>query len=294
MTNPWILAARPRTLPAAIVPVVIGFALVFEQGALRAVPACVLLLTAVLIQVICNYANDVLDFERGTDTAERLGPVRATQAGIITPEKLKAVTAALIGVCLLLGGYLVSIAGWPILIIGVLSLAFAILYTAGPFALAYLGLGEVFVILFFGPVAVGGTQYFFTGGVESGALLIGAACGLISAALLAVNNLRDIDSDRKSRKYTLAVRFGERFARFEYAGLLLAAAVLAVLSPILHPEHRWSALAALFILPGIPVIAKVVSAAKPVSGTELNGVLESTGKLLVLFGVLFALSYTIL
>jgi 1,4-dihydroxy-2-naphthoate polyprenyltransferase len=279
----WVLATRPKTLVAAIVPVGIGIVLASESSPIHLLTAIVTILTAAMIQITCNFANDWLDFKKGTDR-ERIGPIRVSQAGYVTPQQIANATYLSIFICLLLGSYLVSVGGLPILIIGVFSLFFAILYTATSYSLSYLGLGEIFVLLFFGPIATCGTAYLFTNSFSCSAFFAGISCGLISSAILAANNLRDIESDKKSGKKTLAVRFGEKFARVQYCLFLLTANLLTLGIGIIN--HNYSGASAFSLLVAAPGIKKVLNGAK---GLELIYVLEQTAKSLIFFGVLYIL-----
>lgn len=246
-----------------------------------------ILLTAVLIQVGTNYANDVADFERGADTAERTGPQRLTQAGLVTPAQMKRATAIVLGLALMLGIYLVSLGGLPILIIGILSLAGAVLYTAGPYPLGYLGLGDILVFIFFGPVAVGGTFYLLTGSCPFSVLLAGAAPGCLSTAILVINNLRDIETDREAKKMTLAVRFGADFAKREYVALVFSAAACPLLLVFFWGFPLALLLSLGFLIPGVLAVRTV--SMNP-SSAVLNYLLAETGKLLSIYGCLFTLA----
>jgi 1,4-dihydroxy-2-naphthoate octaprenyltransferase len=226
----WIQAARPRTLPASVVPVAVGTALAAGRHP-RWLPALACLGGALLIQIGCNYANDAFDALKGADTAARVGPQRAVASGLISPRAMLLAATLVLGLAFGIGLYLTAIAGWPIFALGVVSIACAILYTGGPFPLAYHGLGDLFVFLFFGLAAVMGTAYVQAGDAESRAFLvacrpawmIAAGLGLQCTAIIAVNNLRDIETDRVAGKRTLQVRIGDRASRVYYALLHLAA-----------------------------------------------------------------------
>lgn len=285
MVQPWLLAARPKTLSAAVVPVLMGSALAADEPAAVSwwVFACALL-GAVLIQIATNFINDALDFKKGADTSERLGPIRVTQAGLLSADAVMRAAwlclfgAAICGIPLLLRG------GWPMLLIGLASLAMAYAYTGGPYPLAYHGLGEIFVILFFGFIAVGGTFYAHSLQLTQSALLAGFAAGSLATVLLVVNNLRDVDGDRRSNKRTTAVRFGERFARMEIA--LLAVAPFVAVSWMAWLRGQYGFLAVLLALPlALVVIVRAFRA----RGAELNRALAVAGALQWLFGVLFVL-----
>ena len=216
-------AARPRTLPAAIVPVLVGLALASRAGPLDGLTAAATLGAALLIQIGTNLANDYYDFVRGADTSERVGPTRITQAGLAEPSVVRNAALAVLGAAALIGVHLVSVGGLPILVIGILSLVLAIAYTGGPWPLAYHGLGDVFVFLFFGVIAVNGTVWLQ--GVRPSPLSLAASLPVASlaTAILVVNNLRDIVTDARAGKRTLAVRLGAAAARAEYVALLAVA-----------------------------------------------------------------------
>ncbi len=284
----WLLAARPKTLGASIAPVIMGTAMAYKDGGFHAPTALATLLCAILIQIEANYANDYFDFLKGADTEARVGPTRATASGLVTPRQMRNATLIVLGLSLLLGLYLAWRGGWPILAIGVLSVVFAALYTGGPYPLGYLGLGEVFVLIFFGPVAVGGTYYVQT--LHWGLLptVAGLAPGLISCALLAVNNLRDIEEDRRTGKRTLAARFGARFARWEYAVCMLGgAAVLPALLALLGTPRVGMAAGVVVVPLAVPTIRRVFRE----NGPALNACLASTGKLLLFFSILFSMGW---
>lgn len=279
----WMLAIRPKTLPAGAMPVVLGSALAAADGRFRPLPALVALICALGIQVATNFINEIYDFRKGADTAERLGPTRTVAAGLISEKKMITVSASLAGAVFLLGLYLVSIAGWPILVIGLLSLLFAWGYTGGPYPIAYSGLGDFFVFLFFGLVAVGGTYYVQAQTLTLPILLAAAAPGAFSVNILLVNNIRDIVTDRKVGKMTLPARIGGDWARRLY----IALTVLAYLVPALLWLNHYSpwVLLSLFSAPLAFMMIRRLYASE---GKELNQVLAGTGKLMTLHGLLFA------
>lgn len=231
----WLLAIRPKTLTASLAPVMLGTALAYRDGYFSAAYLSLTLLGALLIQIGTNLCNDYFDFYKGADTHERQGPVRVTQAGLISPAQVKLGFVLVFGLAACVGILLILRGGWPIFWIGLASLISGIAYTAGPYALAYLGLGELFVLIFFGPVAVAGTYYVQALRFSWPACLYGIALGLLSCAILAVNNLRDLEQDKKANKKTLAVRFGKKFAHFEYVFCLLVPALIAFWL------HAWAA-----------------------------------------------------
>lgn len=285
----WLLAARPKTLAAGITPVIMGAVMAFDVGAFHAPAVLCCALGALLIQIGTNYANDYFDFVKGTDTAERVGPTRATQAGLVTPRQMLLATILVFGLAFIPGAYLMWRGGLPILAIGLVSVACGLLYTGGPYPLGYLGLGDLFVLVFFGPVAVAGTYYVQTLTVTPEVLLAGLAPGLFSTAILTVNNLRDADTDVKTGKRTLAVRLGKTFARWEYVVTLVAGALLVPLALCLYTGQHWPVMiSSLTLLAAIPAVRVVFSSA---GGPALNVILARTGQLLLLFTVLFSVGW---
>ena len=279
----WILAARLRTLPAAIAPVLLGWSICEDRHTGAAVAA---LLGAILIQIATNFANDYFDFINGADTDDRVGPTRATQAGLITPSQMKWAFIITFALTIPIIGYLTVRGGWPIIWIGIASIASGILYTGGPKPLGYMGLGDVFVFVFFGPVAVAGTEYVQSLTLSNNALLLGAACGLLSTAILVVNNLRDRETDAVVGKNTLAVRFGATFVRVEYSlCFLLTLGIIIYFG--LQRSGAWIALLAL--IPGIPLQRSMWTE----SGRKLDPNLGKTAKVLVLFSILFSIGWLI-
>jgi 1,4-dihydroxy-2-naphthoate octaprenyltransferase len=281
--NRWLLAFRPKTLSAAAVPVLLGTALAAGEpaGVTWWVFACALG-GALLIQIATNLINDALDFKKGADTGERLGPLRVTQAGLIGADAVMRgawiclFIAAVCGIPLLVRG------GWPMLAIGLASIAAAYAYTGGPYPLAYHGLGELFVVIFFGFVAVGGTFYAHTLQLSRPALLAGFAAGSLATVLLAINNLRDLESDRRSNKRTLAARFGERFARMEIVVFTLAPFAAVVVLAWMRAQWGF-----LLVLVALPLAAIVLARALRGRGAELNRALAAAGALQWAFGLLF-------
>lgn len=224
----WILAARPKTLPAALTPVLVGTALAIHDGVFDLLPALAAALGALLLQIGSNFANDYFDYFKGADTPDRLGPTRVTASGLITPADLRWGMVAIFGLAALLGIYLIVVGGWPILAVGVASILAAILYTGGPFPFGYYGLGDLFVFIFFGLVAVCGTYWVQALALTESVIVAAAPPGLLVTAILVVNNLRDIDTDRRAGKFTLAVRLGRTGTRVEYSILLGAAYLLCI------------------------------------------------------------------
>ena len=285
--NPWILAARPRTLGAAIVPVAAGCALAFSAGGFDPVASVLALACAILIQIATNYFNDAIDHVKGADTASRLGPVRATSAGLLSPRSMMIGGAVCLVIATLLAIPLVLHGGWPILALGIVSLVLAYAYTGGPFPLAYLGLGEIFVVLFFGIFAVAGTFFLNTLEFSWGAVLAGLQIGLHSSVLLAVNNLRDLETDRAANKRTLAARFGLSFARRENAALVVAPFILGILW--LPLGYLWAFLLPVMTLPLAWWLARACLEARP--ARETNQLLAQAAALHASFGLLLALAF---
>lgn len=282
----WLLAARPKTLTAALAPVLVGAGLAAHHDRLALGPALAALAGAVLIQIGTNLANDYYDYVRGGDTAERVGPVRVTQAGLIPPERVRRAMMLVLGLAMLPGAYLVAVAGWPIVWIGLASIACAVLYTGGPFPLAYHGLGDVFVFVFFGLIAVGGTYYVQALEWPPDALLAGAGLGALSTALLVVNNLRDIETDARAGKRTLAVRLGRGATRAEYV-MLLALAALVPVAGVLAFDWTPAVFLALAVAPlALGPLRSVLAATDP---RALLPALGGTARVVALYGALLAL-----
>lgn len=280
------LTARPKTLGASIAPVLMGTALAVREGKFHGLSALCALIGAVLIQILTNYANDYFDFLKGADRENRLGPTRATSAGWLTLKQMQLALVILVLVSLLPGGYLIYQGGLPILIIGIVSLILAFIYTAGPLPLAYLGLGDLFVLVFFGPVAVMGTFYVQTLQVSIQGFLSGLSAGCFSVAILTVNNYRDMENDRNVGKRTLAVRFGERFSQLEYTGMLIISVVIIPLLLALGKNGQKDMLLLIVFLIPVIFLSKAILNLK---GMELNLLLANTTKLLLLYSVLFSI-----
>jgi len=286
----WWEAARPRTLPAAAAPVIMGTAMAFHDGLMLLPAAIAALIAALLIQIGTNLANDYFDYIKGADNQERLGPTRATQAGLVAPSTMKWAFVITFLLAFLIGLYLIYLGGWPILLIGLASILFGVLYTGGPYPLGYNGLGDVFVLIFFGPVAVAGTYFVQTLEINHVVLLAGLAPGLISTAILTVNNLRDINTDANAGKRTLVVRFGVGFAKKEYILSILAACLLPLLLIYLTRENFYSVLSLFALVPAIPGMKTVLSNKH---GVALNKVLADTGKTLFVYSIVFSVGWII-
>lgn len=280
----WILAARPKTLPAAAAPVVVGTAVAIGEGVFAAGPALAALLGALLIQIGANFANDVFDYKKGADTGERLGPLRVTQAGLLSPGQVMAGMWVTFGLATLIGLYLVWVGGWPVVAIGVLSILSGIAYTGGPFPLGYNGLGDLFVFVFFGLVAVCGTYYVQVLTVSAAAVWASVPVGFLATAILVVNNLRDVDTDRAAGKKTLAVRLGRRGAQIEYLLLVYGAFLVPLLMWFLRLASPWVMLSWASLLLVRPLVRMVLTE----KGRPLNLALAGTARLELVFSVLFA------
>jgi len=287
MFHIWYLAIRPKTLPAAAGPVIVGIALALGDGVFRFGPAIAALLVALLLQIGSNLANDLYDFKKGTDTQERLGPLRVTQAGLLSPRQMMNGMLLVFALSALVGFYLTYIGGWPILVIGLLAIGSAIAYTAGPFPLGYKGIADIFVFLFFGPVAVIGTYYLQAGIVTAIAWWASIPSGLLVTAILVVNNLRDIETDRKAGKKTLAVRFGVRFTQSQY--ILLVG--LSYLIPVAMFVVGISSYTLLLSWLSLPLAFSRVKEIFTKKGSILNATLAGTARLGLIFSVLFSVGY---
>lgn len=280
-----MLAIRPKTLPAAAATALVGAAAAAAEGFFRPGPALAALLGAMLLQIGANLANDVFDFYRGADAAERLGPTRVTQAGLLTPAQVKTGMWVTFGLAAVVGVYLIAVAGWPVLWMGVFSILAAIAYTGGPFPLGYYGLGDLAVFIFFGLVSVCGTYYVQTGTIGPAAVWASVPMGLLTVAILVVNNLRDIETDRRVGKHTLAVRLGVGGTRLEFAACILGAYLVLPLMWLAGQATPW----VLLPLASIPVAIPLLRSVYTRQGRLLNQVLAGTGRLELVFGVLFGL-----
>lgn len=281
----WVLAARVPTLPAAVVPVLVGTATAWSAGYFQPGPFVAALVASLLIQIGTNLANDYFDFRKGADTSDRLGPVRVTQSGLVAPATVRTAAMLAFGLAALIGVYLIAVGGAPILAIGLFSIAAGVLYTGGPWPLAYHGLGDLTVFLFFGLVAVVGTTYLHAGSAEPSAVVYALPVAALVTAILVVNNLRDIATDSVAGKRTLAVRLGRRGTRLEYLLLVAVAYLVPLASWLATGSPNW------FWLPWltIPLAVKLVRSVFAQEGRPLNAALAGTGRLHLLFGILWAL-----
>jgi 1,4-dihydroxy-2-naphthoate octaprenyltransferase len=281
----WLGAARPRTLPAAVAPVLVGSALAWHDGGFSAPAAGLCLAFALLVQIGTNFANDYYDFVRGADTVHRVGPTRAVAAGLVAPRVMHRAMLLVFALAVVAGLGLLAHGGPWLLVVGLASIACGIGYTGGPFPLGYHGLGDVFVFLFFGLVAVTTTYFVETGHLARTTLPAAAAVGLLAANILLVNNYRDLETDAVAGKRTLVVRFGRRAARVQH-GLCLLAALAAPLAYWARGYHAWCLLPLLLAPLAWSQARRLASARAP---AELIALLGDTGKFLALYAALFAL-----
>lgn len=284
----WALAFRPKTLPAAVAPVIIGTSLAIGDGGFHLPSAALCVLGALIIQIATNLANDYYDFKKGTDAAGRIGPIRVTQAGLIAPSIVKMAYVLFFGIALVIAFQLSLRGGWTLLAVGITAILSGILYTAGPRPLGYNGLGEIFVFFFFGPIAVAGTYYVQTLELNWSVILAGMGPGFLSAAILVVNNLRDIDSDAKANKKTLAVRFGREFTQIEYLILINLSALMPMVIFALIQERAHIFLSSIIILFAGRSIHSVFA---KTDGPALNRALADTGLLLLLYSLIFSFGW---
>jgi 1,4-dihydroxy-2-naphthoate polyprenyltransferase len=280
----WILCARPQTLTAAAVPVVVGSAVALRVGGFRWGPALAALFGAFAIQIGTNFANDVFDHEKGADTEARLGPTRAVAKGLLSARAVRRGMWIAFGLAAVAGVYLMRDAGWPVVAIGVASVLAGIAYTGGPYPLGYHGLGDVFVLLFFGFVAVVGTTFVETHTTPPLAFCVALAVGALATAILVVNNLRDRMTDEVAGKRTLAVRWGRGGALAEYAALV----ALAYVVPVALVALGWLPPMGLLPLLSLPIAAVTLRKVFASDGRALNPLLGATARLLALYGVLLA------
>lgn len=281
----WILAIRPRTLPVSLAPVLVGTAVAHRLDGLRLAPAVAAAAGALLLQIGSNLANDVFDHEKGADTETRIGPPRATQQGLLSARAMKRAMVVVFALATAIGLYLTAVAGPAILAVGLLSIAAAVAYTGGPWPLGYHGLGDVAVFLFFGLVAVAGTAFVQLGHVPLLAWAAALPVGTLATAILVVNNLRDVDTDRAAGKHTLAVRFGRGGARAEWIALVAAAYVVSSGIGLVFGTSAW-VLLPWATLPRAIGLGRVIQ--REVAGPPLNAALAGTAQLCLFFSLLFA------
>jgi 1,4-dihydroxy-2-naphthoate octaprenyltransferase len=282
----WKLAVRLPTLTAAVTPVLVGSAAAIRDDEFAALPAIAALLGALALQVGANLANDVFDFKKGADTSERLGPPRAAAMGWLSSRQVLAGMWAAFGFAMLMGVYLTFVAGWEVVAIGLASIAAAIAYTGGPWPFGYHGLGDLFTFVFFGVVAVCGTYFVQAEALTGFVVLASVAVGCTVTAILVVNNLRDLATDRAAKKTTLAVLMGDRATRWYYAALLLAPFALVGVLDL--------GLAALLVLPALPLGGRLIGQVLGgLAGPGLNPVLKATARYHFAFGALMSIAIAI-
>lgn len=285
MVRIWLMAARPKTLPVGLAPVLVGTALAGSGDVFHPLRFAAALLGALLIQVGANLSNDYSDARRGADAEDRLGPVRVTAGGLVPPRQVLIAIWITFGLAILVGIYLVAVAGWELLLVGAASIVAGVLYTGGPRPYGYEGLGELFVFLFFGIVAVAGSFFVQAETLVWEAFALAVPVGLLAAAVLVVNNVRDIDTDRRAGKRTLAVRLGRERTRSLYAGMIYVAYLLTPITWLFGPLSAW-VLLPLLSLPLAPPIVRTVRS--HVDGPSLNAALAQTGRLELIFCVLLS------
>jgi 1,4-dihydroxy-2-naphthoate octaprenyltransferase len=281
----WLMAARIRTLPAAVAPVLVGTALAGFAGVFHPLRFVAALVGAVFIQVGTNLSNDYSDARRGADADDRLGPVRVTAGGLVPPRLVLIATYVSFGVAVLAGVYLVAVAGWELLLVGAASILAGVLYTGGPRPYGYEGLGEVFVFLFFGVVAVAGSYFVQTKHLTWEAFALAVPVGLLASAILVVNNYRDTDTDRRAGKRTLAVRLGRERTRVLYASMVYVAYLAAPVTWLFGPLTAWVMLPWLTLVLAAQVVRTVRNRT---DGASLNGALAQTGMLQLAFCTLLS------
>lgn len=282
----WILASRPKTLPAAITPVLIGSALALNDGVFNFGPALAALLCALFIQIGTNFSNDLLDYKAGTDTEERTGPARAVASKWLTENEMLWGTIIIFGLTVPLGLYLIAKAGIIVLFIGLLSIAAGIAYTGGPFPLAYNGLGDLFVLIFFGGVATVGTYFVQAVDVTAEAFIAAIPAGGLITNILVVNNYRDIDSDKNTRKHTLAVILGKAGSRIEYVSFVVLSYLVPLVFFVWFDYSYWIFLPLLSLPLAIQPVRLLYSG---VEGRALNKVLAETARLSLIYALLLSI-----
>jgi 1,4-dihydroxy-2-naphthoate polyprenyltransferase len=282
----WILAARPRTLPAAVSPVLVGWAVALHSGTLHWDAALALLGVAVLLQINANLINDVVDFQEGLDTAERLGPLRVTQAGLLTPRQVWTGVGVVFALAGLLGLYLTYVSGWVVVVMGLAAFAGALAYSTGPFPLAKKGLGDLAVMLFFGFLAVCGTVFVLVGHIPALAWWGGLVVGALVTNVLVVNNLRDMPTDRQAGRQTLPVRLGYRGGEVEYLVMLVLAYLTPLILLALGLVNLWVLLPLLSLLKAVPLARKIHDVPE---GRAFNPLLGDTAQLALIYSLLLAI-----
>lgn len=280
----WFLASRPKTLLAALVPVLVGSAIAVNDGTFAPLAAFIALICAILLQVGSNFVNDLYDFLAGSDKPDRVGPTRVLASGIISAKEMKVGIFLVFLTSFILGLYLVYLGGWLILLIGVISILSAFAYTAGPYPLSYNGLGDIFVFLFFGLIGTVGTYFVQSGNITTLSLWASIPVGALITNILVVNNYRDIEEDKSNGKYTLAVKYGHRFTRFQYIGFMIVSYLILF---VVYYTFKQSWVVFLPLL-SLPIAIRLMWMIYKYKGTALNKTLELTAKLSAIYGILFA------
>ena len=281
----WVIAARPRTLPAAVAPVLVGTALAASEDVFRPLAFVAALIGSIFIQIGTNLSNDYSDARRGADTEERLGPVRVTAGGLVPPRKVLVATWLAFGIAVAAGIYLIALVGWELLLIGAASILAGVLYTGGPRPYGYEGLGELFVFLFFGLVAVAGSYYVQTEELTRLAVDLGVSVGLLAAAILVVNNIRDLETDRRAGKRTLAVRLGRERTRWLFVAMIVLAFLNIVVVVVTGEADAWLLISLVAAPLAVPLIRTVRTRT---DGPALNRALADAGRLLAVFSILLS------
>ena len=282
----WLLAARPKTLPAAVGPVLVGTAAAFADGHFALWPMLAALAGALLLQIGSNFANDYFDFFKGADTHERMGPTRVTAGGLLSPAEVRWGMVVVFGLAALVGLYLITVGGWPMLALGASAIVAALLYSGGPLPYGYYGLGEFFVFLFFGVAAVAGTYYVQALTVSAQVWLASVPVGALITAVLVVNNVRDRATDAQANKRTLAVLLGDQGARVEYVALLVVAYAAAI---VLALDSLW------LLLPfaSLPLTLRLLRDVRTQRGRALNQTLAGTARMSLIFSILLSLGFVL-
>jgi len=286
----WLMAIRPRTLPAAVSPVLVGTALAIHDGGFAPLPALAALAGSLLLQIAVNLSNDYFDHVRGVDGPQRRGPVRVTQSGLISPERVRLGMIVVFTLATLVGVYLIVVGGWPILAIGVASILSALAYSGGPFPLASHGLGDLFVYLFFGLAAVCGTYIAQAHGLPLGVIIASIPPGFLITDIIVVNNTRDIETDREAGKHTLAVMLGETGSRVEYVALLIISYLVPVAMWIAGQWPVWGVLSLLSLPLAVSLVRDLLRAA---DGPSFNKLLAGTARLALVFSILLSIGLAI-
>jgi 1,4-dihydroxy-2-naphthoate octaprenyltransferase len=282
----WWLAIRPRTLPAAGSPVLIGFAIAWSVGKFRWLPALVILACALLLQILANLVNDVGDFQKGTDTSGRLGPTRVTHSGLLTPRQVWLGVGVVILLAVVGGAYLAWVGGWPVLVMGGAAILGAILYTIGPFSMSDYGTGDLFALIFFGVVSVVGTTYILTGQVYPLSWAGGVGAGALVTAILVVNNVRDIDTDRRVGRKNIPVLFGRHAGEIEYLIMLILAFCVPLFALTIDWVNAWILLPLLSLPRGVQLYQRIHTLQ---AGPGFNKLLASTAQLVLIYCLLFSI-----